>query len=180
MPEAARAADRARSVYHISPLRTWLPTGALAGLCIALAAAAGASEDPAEQRALAITAVALCGFTALMYRMLRFTRFELSQSGVRLYQIGYTLETGWDNVAALYDVRGAQGLVLHRPMEDRGASVLSAFRNTGAGAGMRLYGPEQVRLLAERRFIPIEPFAHSLKHGRLREELRRYAPSIGA
>lgn len=44
--------------------------------------------------------------------------------------------------------------------------------------GLRLYNVDQVRLLAERRFIPIEAFAYWLKHGPLRDDLARHAPSV--
>jgi hypothetical protein len=63
-------------------------------------------------------------------------------------------------------------------MASRGSSVLRAFRNTGTGAGLRFYNVEQVALLTEQRLIPIEAFAYWLEHGRLRDDLNRYAPSI--
>ena len=176
-----RDTAEAATVYHISPLRFWLPTGffiVLGGLL--LVCAAFSSEDPNSQRACFITGLFLFGCACLLYALMRYTRLELSGRGVKLYQFGYTLETEWDNVAALYDVAGAQGLVLHRPMQCGGAAVLRAFRNTGAPASLRLYNDEQVRLLAERRFIPIEAFAYWLKHGRLRDDLVRNAPAVDA
>ena len=156
----------------------WLPTvffGAFAVLLLVCAALS--PEDPDEQRALAFTGLFLFGCTLLMYLLLRYTRLELSERGVKLYQFGYTLESPWDNVAAFYDVKRAEGLVLHRPMECKGASVLRAFRKTGTGGAVRMYNDEQVSLLADRRFIPIEAFAYWLRHGRLREDLVRHAPS---
>jgi hypothetical protein len=125
-----------------------------------------------EAYAFQVTAFFIFACAGLFYGAVRFTRLELSAECVKLRQIGYTLETGWDNVASLYDVRGAEGIVLHRPMPSRGASVLRGFRNLGTGAGVSFYNVEQVRLLAERRFIPIDAFAYWLKHGRLREELK--------
>ena len=175
------AAAQARTVYHISPLRLWLVTAfviALGGLLLVCAALSPAEPD--AQNAFILTALLLFGCACLLYLLLRYSRLELTERGIKLYQIGYTLETEWDNVAALYDVGGAEGLVLHRPMQGRGASVLRGFRHTGAGAGVRLYNHEQVPLLAERRFIPIEAFAYWLKHGRLRDDLLRHAPSVRA
>ena len=143
-----------------------------------LVCAAPSAEEPAAQNAFLLTALFVLGCACLLYLLLRFPRLELSERGIKLYQIGYTLETAWDNVAALYDVAGAEGLVLHRPMPCRGASVLRAFRKTGTGAGLRFYNVDQVQLLADRRFIPIEAFAYWLKHGGLRDDLVCRAPSL--
>ena len=173
-----RGAAEAATVYHISPLRFWLPTGFLIAFGVLLLVCAGVSSAEADQRAFGITGLFLFGCAGILYVLLRYTRLELSERGVKVYQFGYTLETEWDNVAALYDVAHAEGLILHRPMQCGGATVLGAFRNTGAPAGLLLYNDEQVRLLAERRFIPIEAFAHWLKHGGLREDLKRHAPGV--
>ena len=171
-------AAEAATVYRISPLRFWLPTGFFIALGVVLLVCAGfSSAEPDSQRAFFLTGLFLFGCAAVLYVLLRYTRLEVSERGVKVYQFGYTLETAWDNVAALYDVAGAEGLVLHRPMEGGGASVLRAFRKTGTRS-LRLYNDEQVRLLAERRFIPIEAFAYWLKHGRLRGDLARHAPAV--
>ena len=102
------------------------------------------------------------------------TRLVLSADGIKLYQFGYKLETDWDNVASLYDMPGAQGLVLHRPMDCLGARVFGAARHVG-----ELFNEEQVQLIAEHRFIPIEPFAYWFKRGQLRDDLIRHAPALG-
>ncbi|MGQ0762131.1 MAG: hypothetical protein ACT4OT_08965 [Acidobacteriota bacterium] len=65
-----------------------------------------------------------------------------------------------------YDMPGSQGLVLHHPMECRGAIVFGAARNVGG-----LFNEEQIQLIAERRFVPIEPFAYWLKKGQLHDDL---------
>src|SRR5688572_27192866 len=123
------------TVYHISPLRFWLPTGFFIAFGVLLLVCAGVSSAEPDQRAFGLTGLFLFGCAGVLYVLLRYTRLELSVSGVKVYQFGYTLETEWDNVAALYDVGSAEGLVLHRPMQCGGASVLRAFRNTGARAG---------------------------------------------
>lgn len=170
-----------RTVYHIGPLRLWLPPGLFVILAALLLLLAFTSPDePDARRALVFTALILLAFAALLYLLMRYTRLVLTERGVRLRQIGYTLETDWDNVARLAEQPGRQGLVLHRPMDCRGASVLRAFRRTRTTAATRFYDDEQVSLLAERRLIPLDAFAHALKRGRLREELARRAPSLRA
>ena len=170
------AAAKAATVYRISPLRFWLPIGFFILLAILLfVSAAFSSADADAQRAFLLTGFFILGCACVLYVLLRYARLELSPTGVKLYQIGYTLETAWDNVAALYDVAGAEGLLLRRPMQCAGAAVLRRFRNGGVRGGLRLYNEEQARLLEERRFIPIEAFAHWLTHGQLRADILRHA-----
>ena len=169
-----------RTVYYISPLRLWLAVGPLLVIAVLmLVGAAFVSGDPAEQGGLILGGGMLLLCSLFVVVLVRYSRLTLSEDGIRLRQIGYTLATDWQNVSRLYDLPGAQGLVLHRPMTSRGASVLRAFRNTRFGIGrLRFYNQEQAQLLAERRFIPIEAFEYWLKHGRLREDLLRHVPSL--
>ena len=177
---APATADSPIVTYHISPWRLWVTTGVFIALgVVLLVCAAYSTAEPEARNAFTVAALFILACACLLYLVLRFTRLELSGTGIKLYQIGYTLETAWDNVAGLYDVRGAEGLVLHRPMPCRGAAVLRGFRNTSIGGGLRLYNVEQAQLLADRRIIPIEAFAYWLKHGRLRHDLVCRAPSLG-
>ena len=177
---APASANPPSVTYHISPWRMWVTTGVFIalGVFLLVCAAHSTAEDDARN-AFTFTAILMLACACLLFLVLRFTRLELSGKGIKLYQIGYTLETAWDNVAGLYDVRGAEGLVLHRPMACRGAAVLRGFRNTSIGGGLRLYNAEQVQLLADRRLIPIDAFAYWLKRGRLRDDLVSRAPSLG-
>ena len=112
-----------------------------------------------------------------MHWIARRTRLVLSDDGIQLHQFGFTLETAWDNIESLYNVPGQEGLVLHRPMEGRGASRLAALRNTHV-QGARMYSEEQIQLIGEQRFIPLSPFAYWLKKGQLRDDLARRAPTM--
>jgi hypothetical protein len=128
-----------------------------------------------ETRELAIyMGIFFLAFGAVMYLVLRYTRLVLSANGIKLYQIGYRLETEWNNVAYLSEATGSQGLVLHRPMDCRGAGILSKARNVTV-EGVGFYNDEQIQLLAERRFIPIDAFAYWLDKGQLRDDLNRRA-----
>jgi len=166
---------RKRTVYHISPLRLWLVPGMLIIIALFMLALPYLEPDaPDTGNVVIYIGIFFFAFAAVMYLILRYTRLVLSADGIKLYQFGYKLETGWDNVANFYDMSGAQGLVLHHPMDCRGAKVFGAFRNVG-----ELFNEEQIQLIAERRFIPIEPFAYWLKHGQLRDDLIRRAPALG-
>lgn len=165
------------TVYHVSPVRTWAGTGTL----LALAALSGAGAlipggTPGDQSAFLLGALILLVCALLVYALVRVTRLVLTEAGVTLIQIGYTLQTDWPNVAQLLDDPGAEGLVLHEPMASRSFALLKAFRHTGI-LSVRLYDDKRNRLLAERRLIPIEAFGYWLDRG-LRDELVGRAPSL--
>lgn len=172
-------AARKETVYHLSPLRMWLTSGMVVIIPIFILALAF-SDKPASAHTRNLTiyiGIFFFAFAAVMILILRYTRLALSADGIKLYQLGFKLETDWNNVAYLYDAPGGEGLVLHRPMECRGARLLSIFRNVEV-EGVNLYGDEQIRFIAEHRFIPIEAFAYWLKKGQLRDDLIRHAPAL--
>jgi hypothetical protein len=159
-------------VYHISPLRLWLAPGIIAGFGLfALALAIFDSTNP-NTNVNRYLGIGLLAFAFGMYLLLRHTRLVLSAEGIKLHQFGYKLETAWDNIAHLYDEPGAEGLVLHRPMDCKGALRLAAFRNTQM-EGVSMYSAEQIQFIGEHRFIPLSPFAYWLKKGPLRDALAR-------
>ncbi len=173
-------AARKETVYHLSPLRLWLVPGIFLIFPVFmfwLILGDPESGTPDTRRLAIYIGIFFVALAVVMYLILRYTRLMLSAEGVKLYQLGYKLETGWDNVAYLYDEGfGSQGLVLHRPMDCPGARTLSRARNV-AVEGVNFYSDEQIQLIAERRFIPIDAFAYWLKHGRLRDDLNRRAPA---
>jgi hypothetical protein len=164
-----------RTVYHISPLRLWtVPAIFIIIALLMLALPYLEPGAPDSGNVVIYMGMFFLAFAAIMYLIMRYTRLELSADGVKVRQFGYKLETDWDNVAQLYDMPGGQGLILHRPMDSLGAQVFSAARNVG-----ELFDEEQIQLIAERRFIPITPFAYWLKHG-LRADLNRRAPALSS
>jgi hypothetical protein len=178
-------AARKRTVYHISPLRLWLVPAMFIIFAIFMLTLAGSDTGTPDTRKIAIyMGIFFLAFAAVIYLILRRTRLVLSAESAKLYQFGYQLETDWDNIAYIYDEPGAEGLVLRRPMDCLGASTLSRFRNVESpggefSGGGRFYSPEQIQLIAERRFIPIDAFAYWLKKGLLRDDLIRSAPALG-
>ena len=167
-----------RKVYHISPLRLWLApaifviVAVLAPVVVAFDASLSGSRNVGIFMGIFFFALGLG-----MYLLLRYTRLMLSADGIKLYQVGYVLETDWDNVAYLDDSPDAEGLVLHRPMTCSGAYKLSKHRNVSMKGGA-LFSDEQLQLIAEHRLIPLNAFAYRLKHDQLRDELARRAPAL--
>jgi hypothetical protein len=172
-------ADRKQTVYHLGPVRLWLVPGIL--VVIGLFFGTLPIFDPGvpdNSKTMAfIAGIAMLLFAAAMYLILRRTRLVLSAEGVSLYQFGYTLETDWENVAALNDYSGEEGLILHRSMDGPGARKLSDKRYAEI-RGANLFNDEQIQLIAEHRLIPLNAFSYWLKKGKLRDDLTQRAPAL--
>ena len=169
-----------RTVYRLSPLRLWVVPAISVAFAIFLFVLSLSNTGTPETRNIAFyMGIASIAFGFVMLLILRRTRLECSPNGVELHQFGYKLETDWDNVAHLHDGPGPRGLVLHRPMNSVGARTLADHRDVRIN-NTNFYTDEQIRLLAEQRFVPIDAFAHSLSRGQLRSDLLRYAPGIRA
>jgi hypothetical protein len=167
-----------RTVYHISPLRLWLAPGIFVIVAVFTPLLVAFDASLSDSRNIGIfMGFFFLAFGVAMYLLLRYTRLVLSADGIKLYQFGYVLETGWDNVAYLDDSPDSEGLVLHRPMDCSGAFTLSAGRNINI-KGATLFSAEQLQLIAERRLIPLNPFAYWLKNGQLRDDLARREPAL--
>lgn len=160
--------------YGISPRRRNLMIGLWLILTLPLAIPGVWLPEPALLvSALLITAIML----PIFLLSIRAARLILSDDGIELRQLGLRVATSWDNVAGVRMVRGREGIVLHRPLEGKGAERMAA----SAGIrfrGASFYDSEQQQLIAEHRFMPIEAFAHWLEHGDLREALRAHVPAL--
>jgi len=167
------SAGNSNKVYHISPLRQWIVPGIFLAFAIFLLTLSLSDDGtPATRKLGMFMALGSVGFALVMLLIMRRTRLECSDDGIKLHQFGYKLETDWNNIAYLQDGPGPQGLVLHRPMECAGARTLAAHRHANIN-NINFYSDDQIQLLAEHRFIPIDAFAHSLTKGPLGDDLRR-------
>ncbi|HJT80651.1 MAG TPA: hypothetical protein VJ719_05590 [Chthoniobacterales bacterium] len=165
------------SVYHVSPWRRWLLWFVIGPFLLVFVLAA--IFVPALDARVLLTTAGLVFLVVMPFDWIaRWTRLELSPHGVRMRQFGYTLETPWTNIAEMRLRQGREGFVTKEPMTGKGAAVLSSFRGLGVGR-TRFYDDEQRELLGQRRFIPIEPFAWHLRHGKLADDIARRAPEIG-
>lgn len=167
-----------KATYHIGPWRRWglwlVVAPMLAGLLLL-----GAGSAPGEARALFLAAALLFLIALPFHLVVGRARLELSEEGVRLRQAGYALAAGWGDIADVRLERGREGFVTARPMAGGGAARLARFRGVGLRS-MPLYDPDQRRLLAERRLIPIEAFAWHLRRGTLARDIARFAPHLAA
>lgn len=164
-----------RRVYYLSPLRVWLAPGIMLLIGIFWIAVPSISDVPPATRNEPIYfGLFFLAFAVVLYFVVRRTRLSISNKGVTLHQFGCTLETDRENIAGLDDSDGAEGLVLHRPMECSGAYHLAAFRSMSV-TNASLFSEHQRQLISERRLIPLNAFAHHLKGRRLRDDLATLA-----
>ncbi len=142
-------------------------------------AVAGAISKGGDQ----VAGWAVAGFLLLLgtgvHWLVSRARLEVSAAGVKLRQIGYTLETAWTNVETLRMDKGQEGFVTREPIKSRGAELLSSMRGVAFGLGrMPIYDGTARQLLRQHRYIPIEAFAWHVRHGELADDLNRLAPHV--
>ncbi|MEZ4647981.1 MAG: hypothetical protein R3E97_04200 [Candidatus Eisenbacteria bacterium] len=106
----------------------------------------------------------------------RYPRLVLDEDGVVLHQLGFRLETSWDNVIELRRAK-RPGLVLESPRESRGARRLAGSSGRGS-FGSGYYDEEELSLIHAYRYIPLGPFSHWLERGDLEREIRRRATRL--
>lgn len=163
-----------RYVYRVSPWRSRLLYGFWALFAIPLAVGGLVSGEPALLVvAFVFSAIALPFF---MWAV-RIARLTITPEGIELRQAAATLRTTWENVEEIRLVRGAEGIVTRTPIEGKGAERYATTSQLVI-RGAPLYDEHRRGLLAEKRFIPIEPFGHWLRKGDLRQVLSRYAPDL--
>ncbi|MCA9179313.1 MAG: hypothetical protein KDB14_32870 [Planctomycetales bacterium] len=104
-------------------------------------------------------------------------RLNLSEEGVDLKQLGYSLSTPWSNVVEFDATRGREGFVLREAMECKGAYKLANVVGRSVGVNNPIYRGGRPDLVAQRRFIPIEPFGFWIRHGTLRDVIQQFLDS---
>lgn len=163
-----------RHVYRVSPWRSRLLYGFWALFAIPLTVGGLVTGEPSLLVvAFVFSAIALPFFIWAV----RAAKLTVTPEGIELRQAAATLRTTWENVEEIRLVRGAEGIVTRGPIEGKGAERY-ATTSQMVIRGAPLYDEHRRGLLAEKRFIPIEPFGHWLRKGDLRQVLSRYAPDL--
>ena len=163
-------------MYRASPRRRAVLYGIWALLTLPLAIGGLVARDPALLFvALIVTAIVL----PIFVWALRSVKLTLTPDGIELRHAGGTLETTWENVEAMHLAPGGEGFILREPIQGR-AAARYATASQLVVQGAPLYEPYRRNLLAERRFIPIEPFGYWLAHGDLRHTIERFVPGLVA
>ncbi|NRF69755.1 hypothetical protein HLB44_22375 [Aquincola sp. S2] len=160
--------------YRLRGWRRWLMWWMFAPLLFGglwLAGSAEAGAGAAGAVLLLVAGTALAGWEWVWRR----TTLELSAAGLRLRQVGYTLETPWSNVAGFHAERMHEGFVLAQPLDTPSARRLGFFSGLSG-----LHDGEQAGWIAECRFIPIEAFAWHLRKGTLVADVSARAPHLAA
>lgn len=165
-------------VYRISPWRRGLFAGLGGLIMLPMLIGAIATGNGGFLAGMLIVFV----IWAPCYYLVHAARIILSEDGVQFRQVGYHLESKWENVAGLWLVKGQQGFELIQPMENYSAKLLAGTADTQMivhGAAVdAVPGEDRRPLVLARRFIPIEAFAYYVENGNLLEDIRRFAPQI--
>ncbi len=166
------------SVYHVRPIRQGLfllPWGLIA---LPMLVAGIVANAPAL---FAVVILISLIWAPLAYAICIHTRLILSAEGVDLRQLGYRLQSTWDNIESLDTTPRAEGFVLREPLAGKGAIRLanaSGVRIVVGGAAMPAYTGGRQDLVAQLRFMPIEPFAYWMKKGDLASVITQHAPRL--
>lgn len=167
-------------VYRISPWRQYLlwiifSPFVVAPLAVLFSMPVKRADDALPLLLLIPALFALaCLFATILSRR---ARLELSEAGVRLVHIGYTLETTWANIGGLRLNRGSEAIITRHPLRGKAATRLGSMRGCGS-YGRPFDDDEQQELLLEQRLIPIDAFGWHLRRRRLRADLVRFAPHL--
>jgi hypothetical protein len=161
--------------YYVSPARRWIMVWMFAPF---LLMAAAFLFTPEYGVGIALMLI-LLPVSLLGHWVVSYARLILSPSGILCRQVGCTVETTWDNIAAVRLDRGREGLVSELPLSGKGAKRLAAMRNTGM-RGVPLYDERQRAALAEGLFMPIAPFAYAIRNGSMIADIEQWAPEVAA
>jgi len=112
-------------------------------------------------------------FVALWEWLVRRSRLELHETGIRLHDATGVLRVAWSEIVDLRIEPGHEGLVTGAPIEGKAAERLAA----AAPLDPTLDGLD-VQLRLERRFVPLQPFAGALLRGPLAADIARHAPHL--
>jgi hypothetical protein len=165
-----------RWVFRVGPWRRfvlWYTVGPIVAFLLVLAA----REDENTAGALWITAGIFTAIMLPVHWLIRRTRLELDRDGIRLVQTGWSLATSWSEVSGVRLERGREGLITRSPMAGPGPETLAGARGVALG-GDPMFDATERALLAERRYIPLAPFAWHLRSGNLRDALCHFAPQL--
>lgn len=165
-------------VYRISPWRRGLFAGLGGLIMLPMLIGAIATGNGGFLAAMVIVFV----IWGPCYYLVHAARIILSEDGVQFRQVGYHLESKWENVCRLWLVKGQEGFELIQPMENYSAKLLAGTADTQLtihGAAIdAVPGEDRRPLVMARRFIPIEAFAYYFQNGNLLDDIRSFAPQI--
>jgi hypothetical protein len=164
-------------IYRLSPWRRatlWFVLGPF--FAVAFWLAIFAQDDSSRLAGAAVAGLMSVGLAAWEW-LVRRTTLVFSATGVQLHQLGMRLAAPWSEIEALRLVRGREGFIVRQPVAGKGAQRLAALGGIGT-YGAPLYDDQQRVLIAERRWIPIEPFAWHVRHGSLVADVAHFAPAM--
>jgi hypothetical protein len=169
-------------VYHVSPARLAVMPAIFGGFCVLLLVAGYWQGELAVS--LVVSAI-LIVVGALSFLLVWYTRLRVCPDGIELRQAGKTYRLGWGRMERVILRSGIEGLVLHEPMKGWAANSLRIGLSplvipvgSGLGWGRMFVDPEQRRLVAEGRYVPLFMFGAYFRRGLVQRDIERFAPGL--
>lgn len=159
-------------VYHISIWR-YLVMWWFLGPFLLIGLAIMTFAEPASRGAGGILVLLMMPFLLGWHWLARRTKLIISRQGLRTSEVGGGMEIPWTSITGFRGARGHEGFVTAEPIAGKGADNLAMSASAYSG-----FDEADLRLVAERRFVPMRAFACHLRHGDLRALIGEYAPHL--
>ncbi len=168
--------------FKLSPIRLWFAGSVVVFLAaIPFLLVIGAILHPESNFLMAagILAVIMLPFAGFLGFCVWYPTLFVGPAGVTVRGcLGFsTVVLPWENIERLRLSPATEALILRNPLEDRLANKLRNWAGTTM-AGAPLFNDEQRQLIAEGRYVPVEPYAWWFEHGELLNTIRQFSPAL--
>jgi hypothetical protein len=154
--------------YHVKGWRLLAGPALFAVLAVLMLGWGLFAEDADARAAGLVTGAILVAMGACLVLLARVPTLVVSDRGILLRQVGWTMATTWDNVERV-DLRpGLEALHLHRAVTGRGTRALRLGQYLPGW-----YTEEQRQKVAEGIYLPLNAFDWSLRREGLQQEIER-------
>lgn len=128
---------------------------------------------PSERSAFLLVGPVLGVVSVFIWLLIRYSRIVIDPHGIVHRQVGYRIESTWDNVCAIEEHEGWLYLVL-----DNGSTTGPLLRGALSVTPPGLMVSPRPDLLAEGRLIDLTAFRWHWKHGDLAQRIRERTPHL--
>ena len=118
-------------------------------------------------------------FVAYLLFCIYYPRLVFTSKGVELRPISsFSLMLfAWDEIESAEIVSGKEALILKKPSSHPVLKRLANWAGVSFG-DIPMYSPQQLSLIAERRYLPIDGFEFGKEYSNLNESLSKFAPAL--
>lgn len=167
--------DRGACVSRL-PVRRWLLWiifGALALFFLALLLFA--TDSASERQGFAVAIAIMLAIGLAVTPLVWYPRVEVSESGIRVRQVGWSVSAPWEHIAAVWASSPGRGLITREAATMRGKGWLwFGLRWQHLGSFSR-----DVQAFYE-HYVPLEPFWHYFRRGELERILAEHGVRLAS